>query len=87
MLGTDSIINFFHEHKLHTVFELHIAEVFREVFSSIRNKTLDLNSAIFSHRRVTRSSTKGKMTPLYSKTSVSKFSITNKLKLQFATRP
>ena len=39
---TDSVTNFFHEHKIYTVFELHISEVFREILGSIRNKNFDL---------------------------------------------
>ena len=56
--------------------------MFPELISCIRSKTCDLKygSTDFSHPRVTRRPVEGKIRPLHSKTTVSIFSVTNKVR-------
>ena len=78
---TDPITNIFQEYKFYTVFELHIAEIFREVFQTIRNDTFEhkYKSNSMVNRPTTRSVTKGKLAQLSLRSNARKQSITNKV--------
>ena len=78
---TDSLEHIIQVNKLFTVFELHVREVFREVFTNLRQGTFwtKYNFTSDSSQKQTRSVSKGKLKMISSRSNVRKHSIANKV--------
>ena len=78
---TDSLEHIIQINKLFTVFELHVREVFREVFTNLRQGTFwtKYNFTSDSSQKQTRSVSKGKLKMISSRSNVRKHSIANKV--------